>query len=171
MACRLQSDCYTWWFMHLCYNPSDYNLLSRSKALLPKRLVCTPCACTSPAPRVATIVSSRNNEIHKKQRLQSIHSCIYLSSVPSPSHPSFCLAAMEKSGCKTKAGVGRTITAPFPGNLCILWNSNSKNETIYFVLIIRVTRLHNRYAQFMTTQRSSITPTFINHFLQGYGYN
>ena len=33
--------------------------------------------------------------------------------VPSPSHPSFCLAAVEKKsaflhGCETKAGVGRT---------------------------------------------------------------
>ena len=34
------------------------------------------------------------------------------SLVPSPSHPSFCLAAMEKKlffhGCETKAGVGGT---------------------------------------------------------------
>ena len=85
---RLQSDCYTWWhadlettirLLHmvvhaLVLQSSDFNLLSRSKALLPKRLAdkytklmqqTTACACAllvhacaSPAPRAATIVST-----------------------------------------------------------------------------------------------------------------
>ena len=38
------------------------------------------------------------------------------SLVPSPSHPSFCLAAVEKKpflhGCETKAGVGMRLKSP-----------------------------------------------------------
>ena len=36
---------------------------------------------------------------------------MYFNLIPSPSHPSFCLAAMEVlflHGCETKVGVGRT---------------------------------------------------------------
>ena len=79
----------TRWFMRSCYNPSDFNLLSRSKALLPKRLTdkytqlmqrTTACtcallvhACASPAPRAATIVSTRNNEFVRNDCSLFIH--------------------------------------------------------------------------------------------------